>query len=107
MIVDFHESASEELFTILESYAAENRRVAADFVEEVSRAVSLLADNPYLAQTVSNRYRDVLRRFPFSLVYSIDSIREILWIEAVVDQRANPERWRDKLRESAAVYLAA
>ena len=108
MKVDFHESASDELFTIVESYAAENRRLATDFVDEIGRAASLLADNPYLAQTISNRCRRyVLRRFPFSLVYSIDPVREILWIEAVLDQRANPERWRNRLRESAAIYLAA
>lgn len=108
MNVYFHESASDELFTIGRSYSAENRLVATDFVEEVSRAVSLLADNPYLAQTISDRCRCyVLRRFPFSLVYSIDPVREIIWIEAVLDQRTNPERWRNRVKEAVGVCLAA
>jgi plasmid stabilization system protein ParE len=88
--------AQEELLEHALRYRAESPSLAAAFLDEVERAVARISTfpehgSPYLAGT----RRVVLRRFPFSVVYSREA--EGLLVVAIAHQHRRPGYWRDRV----------
>jgi hypothetical protein len=99
--IPFLPAAEEEFLFWVASYELERSGLGADFIGEVERAARRIAffprhGSPYLAGT----RRIVLKRFPFSLVYSDDP--EDLLVIALAHQRREPGYWQERLAEPGA-----
>ena len=78
-------------------YEAESADLGFEFLDDVQRVIDSLREHPKLGQPVGrNLRRALLRRFPFSLIYS-EEANEIL-VVAVAHQRRRPDYWRGRAR---------
>ena len=76
-------------------YEGESSELGLEFLDDVQRVIDSLREHPKLGQAVGrNLRRALLRRFPFSLIYS-DAADEIL-VVAVAHQRRRPDYWRGR-----------
>jgi len=76
-------------------YEARSEGLGFEFLDGAQRLIDLVREHPRLGQSVGGRFRQaVLRRFPFSLIYS-EEPAEIVII-AVAHQKRRPGYWRDR-----------
>jgi plasmid stabilization system protein ParE len=88
--------AEEETTEASGFYEAATFGLGADFLNEVQRVINILREHPELGQPVGGRFRRaVLHRFPFSLIYSIET--GAILIVAVAHQRRRPDYWRNRI----------
>jgi plasmid stabilization system protein ParE len=88
--------AEEEMTEASVFYEAATSGLGAGFLDEVQRLVKVLCKHPELGQSVDRGLRRVLlHRFPFSLIYSVES--DAVLIVAVAHQRRRPDYWRDRI----------
>ncbi len=77
-------------------YENQARGLGTEFLDDVQRAVDRVRDNPELGQMVTDDLRrSLLSRFPFSLIYVVES--KCILIVAVAHQRRRPNYWRDRI----------
>ena len=92
MEIRFHPAARTEV-TEAESWYRERSPLAAvGFSSEIARAVRLLSEAPdrYPPSAHGTR-RFLLRRYPFSIFYRINS--EVIEVVAVAHQKRRPDYW--------------
>ena len=66
------------------------------FIAEIERIVEVLCDQPHIGQSVGEELRRIiLARFPYSLIYSIESER--IWVIAVAHHRRRPGYWQERI----------
>jgi len=92
LIIELHPAAEAEARAAWLRYRAYDLAVARRFETALDRAIDRVADSPnrwpsYLHGT----RRLVLRRFPFSIVYRVDTERVL--IIAIAHQRRRPGYW--------------
>jgi len=88
--------AEEEMTEAAIFYQEQSQGLGIVFLDDVQRTIDRLRDNPMLGQTlVDDLRRGLLSRFPFSLIYAIES--ESLLIVAVAHQHRRPEYWRGRI----------
>ncbi|BCS55652.1 type II toxin-antitoxin system RelE/ParE family toxin [Geobacter sp. SVR] len=98
MKAEFLPEAEKELREAARYYESEAPGVGIAFVVELHKAILAILDNPLAAQTVRKSIRKwVLPRFPFNVLYSVES--EILVIVAVAHQKRRPTYWKRRLRK--------
>ncbi|MEK7865584.1 MAG: type II toxin-antitoxin system RelE/ParE family toxin [Planctomycetota bacterium] len=91
--VVLHPGAIRDLLQATEWYRKRSLTVAAGFHAEVDRALRIIAEAPERWPAFDQRHRRVLvRRYPYSLVYRIDSERVV--VVAVAHGRRRPRYWR-------------
>lgn len=77
-------------------YEEQSQGLGVEFLDDVQRTIDRLRDNPMLGQIIlDDLRRGLLSRFPFSLIYAIES--DNLLIIAIAHQRRQPEYWRDRI----------
>jgi len=92
----FHLAASEEFLETASYYEEQIPGLGERFIIEVERVVAVLSDQPEIGQRVGEIYRRILLvRFPFSLIYSIETDR--IWIVAVAHHRRKPGYWKERI----------
>ncbi len=78
------------------------------FIEEVASSLELLLANPYIGEAIGDRYRHLpLHRYPYLLIYAVDTAAKLISIVSVFHQRQEPGKWRDRVQENPAVYQLA
>lgn len=78
------------------SYEVASTTLGDDFLDDVQRVIDALCESPSLGPVVGGKFRRaLLRRFPFSLIYSVES--DGILIVAVAHQRRRPDYWRNRL----------
>lgn len=76
-------------------YESEANGLGSEFLEDVQRVIDSLREYRELGRPVGRGLRQaLLRKFPYSLVYAVDS-DEIL-VVAVAHQRRRPGYWRKR-----------
>jgi len=96
MKVGFHQKASEEIVETTAYYEGEVPGLGSGFIIEVERVVAVLCDQPNIGQSVGEELRRILlARFPYSLIYSIESER--IWVIAVAHHRRRPGYWQERI----------
>lgn len=91
--VAFHLEAEAELVAAAKFYEVRSPGLGFELIAEITQATHALAAYPRVGRRFSRRLRRVLvRRFPFSLLYRIES-DEVL-IVAVAHVRRRPGFWR-------------
>jgi toxin ParE1/3/4 len=96
IVVEFLPAAHQELLTAAGRYDSQAPRLGADFIDEVEWALDRIAGfpehgSPYLVGT----RRVLLRRFPFGVVYVLESSRAL--VVAVAHYSRRPGYWRRRL----------
>jgi hypothetical protein len=96
MKAGFHSAASEEIVETTAYYEGEVLGLGGRFIAEVERIVEVLCDQPHIGQSVGEELRRIiLARFPYSLIYSIESER--IWVIAVAHHRRRPGYWQERI----------
>ena len=96
MRVGFHPAAELELRASATFYEDRMAALGEEFIIEVERTCSLLADYPTLGAICDPKHRQVrLLRFPFNLIYRLDD--QHITIVAVAHVRKRPGYWRGRL----------
>jgi plasmid stabilization system protein ParE len=89
----FHEKAAEEIAEAARWYGERGAAYAVAFRLDLNQAVALIARYPDRWPIHASRARRfVLRRFPFSLVYRVDS--DQVTVVALAHHRRRPAYWR-------------
>jgi plasmid stabilization system protein ParE len=88
--------AEEEMTEAASFYENATQGLGVDFLDDVQRAIDRIRDNPASGFSISADLRRILMsRFPFSIIYAVESER--LLIAAVAHQRRRPNYWRDRI----------
>ena len=96
--VEYHPLAFEELIDSAEYYEARAELLGESFLDEVERAVADVSESPERwPYFLLNSRRRLLDRFPYSVVYLIETER--IYILAVMHQRRRPGDWRKRLNK--------
>ena len=88
----FHEAAETELIEAAMFYESEVKGLGQAFLDEVTSAVKQIQAHPEAAPLIGKMIRrKLVRRFPYSLMYSVvaDSVR----ILALANQKRRPFYW--------------
>lgn len=93
--ISFHESAESELNEAADYYESQVKGLGIAFLAEVERSTKLIQQHPEsFLRILKVVRRKILRRFPYSIMYSFvtDSIR----ILAIANQKRRPFYWRSR-----------
>lgn len=76
-------------------YEAAAPSLGHDFLDDVQHAIDVARERPEIGAVVAHGFRRILiRRFPSSLIYAIES--EQIVVVAVAHQRRRPEFWKGR-----------
>ena len=96
MKAEFHPTASDEIVETTAYYESEVPGLGDRFIAEVESIIEVLCDQPNIGQSVGDKLqRILLARFPYSLIYSIESER--IWVIAVAHHRRRPGYWQERI----------
>jgi plasmid stabilization system protein ParE len=88
--------ADEEMSEAASFYEAHSTGLGTHYLNEVQHVIDLVREYPELGQAVDQGLRRVvLHRFPFSLIYSVET--DAIVIVAVAHQRRRPGYWKNRL----------
>jgi len=91
MKLHYTESAKEDIELAFVWYDRQRRGLGFEFLDCVENAVKLILENPEIYSIVYSDFRRcVIRRFPFSIFYTIESIEIV--VHSVFDNRQDPEK---------------
>ena len=93
----FHPAARLELLDAIEYYRNRSPDLALTFYEDIERCLKELLEFPELAPVKHSAgvRSQPLRRFPYSVLYTVDP--DILYIVAVAHQKRRPNYWLRRL----------
>jgi len=95
MTFRFLTPALNELTEAAGYYHAKAPGLGADFLDEIDQALELMLAFPEAWDKLSKEFRHFnLRRFPYSLIYSLNKGDELV-IASVFHQSRDPSSWRD------------
>jgi plasmid stabilization system protein ParE len=88
--------AEEEMIEASLFYEAVSTSLGHDFLDDVQRSIDTLREHPRLGQAVGRGLRRMLlHRFPFSLIYSVES--DAILVVAVAHYKRRPGYWKGRL----------
>jgi|ERR1700728_1208641 len=95
--LSYHQGAATDVKSAVAWYRGRSPKAAADFVEELDRAVHTIGEAPERWPIGKNNTRRfLLWRFPFSIIYSQQDSRIIIW--AVAHSSRRPEYWARRVK---------
>ena len=104
----FSDFAIDDLHEATDHYGKISRGLEVGFIEEVASSLQLLVTNPYLGEAIGPCYRHLpLKRYPYFLIYKVDTAEDLISIVSVFHQRQVPGKWRDRVQEEPAIYQLA
>lgn len=93
--VKFHPDADREVAEAQNWYGERSAVAAQAFALEIDRAIKSIAESPERwSQTVRGERRFLLSRFPYTILYRVQS--DEVFITAVAHQSRRPGYWRDR-----------
>jgi len=95
--IRFLEEAEDEFLEAIRYYTKQSRGIGADFVSEVRLAIDLIVSYPEGTPLIRpSVHRKVLRRYPYSLLYTIEP--DGVLVIAVMRQSRRPGYWHRRLK---------
>jgi len=93
--VTLHEDADEELKTAASFYELRQAGLGEMFLRRISEGFELIRDQPLAGQILFGRFQRLLiRQFPYSLVYRVESDRVL--VIAVAHWSRRPRYWEGR-----------
>ena len=94
--IKFLPDAEEEMFEAAKYYQSQTTGLGIDYLSEVERAITSIAQSPLTWPKVEGELRrHLVRRFPFGILYYIEP--EEIIIVAVTHLRRKPGYWEKRL----------
>jgi plasmid stabilization system protein ParE len=94
--VAFHPSAQREYQAAIGWYLQRSQAAARRFVAEVNRVLAEIGAQPARYGWYDDQFREaVLRRYPYSVVYRVESSGDVL-VVAVAHASREPGYWQDR-----------
>lgn len=94
--ISIHEAAENEINDAADFYDLESPGLGETFINEIHKAVDLIAHFPEASPLIRGRIRrKVLIKFPYALIYSLRATE--IRILAVAHQKRRPVYWRGRL----------
>ncbi|MGR3292459.1 MAG: type II toxin-antitoxin system RelE/ParE family toxin [Candidatus Scalindua sp.] len=94
--VIFLPQAEQEMIEAAKYYESQTAGLGTDYLSEIERAVATIAESPKMWPIVEAKLRRrLVRRFPFGILYFIDS-NEIV-VVAVAHLSRKPGYWRERI----------
>ncbi|MDP9348446.1 MAG: type II toxin-antitoxin system RelE/ParE family toxin [Gemmatimonadota bacterium] len=91
----FRPQALQEVFEAAEWYEERSPGLSAEFLRTLDAAIASIRRNPQQNPAVhEDMHRALLRRFPYSLIYSFSDEETV--ILACTHWRQHPRRWRNR-----------
>lgn len=88
--------AEEEMTEHRSSTKQPQFTLASIFLDDLDHVITLLRNHPLFGQQLDNNLRRaLLRRFPFSLIYAVETTAVV--IVAVAHQSRRPGYWRNRV----------
>ncbi|HVD99646.1 MAG TPA: type II toxin-antitoxin system RelE/ParE family toxin [Cytophagaceae bacterium] len=89
----FNESASLELEEAIHWYDNKVKGLGEQFLKEIQRSLNSVEKNPELFAKKKRDYRVAhVRKFPFVLVYKIDTEKELVVVLSIFHTKRNPAK---------------
>jgi plasmid stabilization system protein ParE len=96
MRITFHPDADEEIAEAARYYESKSPGLGFSFLVAVQAAIEQIVAHPLGCEVVGDDIRrKLLRRFPYSLLYAVETDR--IRIIAVAHQKRRPNYWRSRL----------
>lgn len=90
-----HEDADSELNNAAAFFQSRQEGLGDQFLGEVAAAFRRIQSHPFSGSTVFDEFhRHLMRRFPYSIVYRVET--EKVFVLAVAHLRRRPLYWRDR-----------
>jgi plasmid stabilization system protein ParE len=94
----FLREAEEEMNEAAQFYEGRSRGLGQDLLDDVQHTIESILAFPESGPLISeNLRRRILRRFPFGLLYAIESERIV--IVAVAHLKRRPGYWKDRIEK--------
>lgn len=88
--------AEQEMTQAAIFYEEASPQLGVDFLDDVSQVIELLRVKPSMGQQLVGSFRRaLLRRFPFNIIYSLET--DAILVVAVAHQRRHPAYWRRRI----------
>ena len=95
--IAFHSEAEGEIIEAAKYYETRSSGLGLSFIAEIQIAIEQIVSNPQTYEIVGEDiHRKLLKRFPYSLLYSIESDR-ILIIAIAHHNKRRPNYWRSRI----------
>ena len=91
MRIVYTDNAENDLDSAFGWYESQRKGLGFDFLDSVEVSLLIIQQNPELYRIIYKNFRrSILRRFPFSIFYTIEN-DEII-IHSIFDNRQDPEK---------------
>ena len=89
----FHEHAQKDYENSLQWYAQRSIKAAENFVIPVEDALELICKHPLRWRNVYKNYHELgLKKYPFTLIYTIEAKTQTAVIHSIYHHKRNPRR---------------
>lgn len=95
MEIALHPEADLEFIETSQRYESRVAGLGSRFIDEFEGLKELLCEQPEIGVRLTKTFqRAVFRKFPFSLIYSIEG--SLIWVIVVAHQSRRPDYWRKR-----------
>ncbi len=93
--ITLHENADEEFKSAIRFYESRQAGLGETFFHRVSEGFDLILAQPFAGQVSFDDYRRrLIRQFPYSIVYRVESDR--IYVLAVAHWSRSPSYWKTR-----------
>ena len=79
-------------------YELQKPGLGIEFITDVEKVFLFIAQNPMASEKLYRKiHRQVVKRFPYSIYYSINNTLSQIQVVGVLHHKRNPKTWKDRL----------
>jgi plasmid stabilization system protein ParE len=88
-----HEHAQEDYETSLKWYAERSEQAAKNFITAVDDALQLICAHPARWRNTYKNYHELgLKKYPFTIIYSIETNKQLIVVFSIYHHKRNPKK---------------
>lgn len=97
----FHERAQKEYEDSFKWYAERSADAAQNFSMAVDSVLQLICDHPFRWRNTHRNYHELgLKKFPFTVIYTVEANHKLVVISSVYHHKRNPKKRHSKIKQS-------
>ncbi len=92
MVTFLHSSAQQDYEESVNWYMQRSIGAAEKFVAEVNTVLQLICSNPRRWRNKYKNFHEItLKKYPFTIIYTIEDDKELVIISSIYDHKRNPK----------------